>query len=418
MEKPERLNRHGGYGWLIVAVATFALIVSNGLSTTGIPTFYKPIREEFVSLTAIDASWAETFIANGATLTFVMSGVFSLVGGWLVNRFPLKWLMAFGCIVLGGGVVLLSQADSAVEFYIARFLMGASLGFVGVAPCVVLISRWFDKNRGVALGIALTGTSIGGSLVSLLGASAIPAFGWRNALLVISLLIWLLLLPIILIFVREPKSGTEGGVTPSVADGLTLGEALWTPLFWIFAVCAAMTFYPLFVVLQQFILYAQTQRIGVSAETAAYWQSALLAIGVGGKFIAGWLSDRFQPVRVLASFAGLMFLSSLILLDLTASNAMFFLLPFAIGYGGAWVMLQRLTSELFGKRDIGKILGAITLVEVTGAAVGGRITGYLADKNGGDYTFAFYGVTIAAALAFLTTLLILISNNKRSQPPV
>lgn len=419
----ETNDRPNSYGWRIVAVATFALIVSNGLSIGGLPPFYRPIREEFVSLAAIDSSWAETFIANGANITFLMSGVFSLVGGWLVNRFPLKWLMVFGCVLLGGGVILLSQSNSAFEFYLARFLMGASLGFVGVAPCVVLVLRWFDKNRGAALGVALTGTSLGGSAVSLLAAQTIPALGWRNALLVLSLLIWLLLLPIILLFVRDPRRNaghqpaTVSEDTPQSdedtragsprSDGLTLAEALKTRAFWIFAACAALVFYPIFVVLQQFILYAQTPRIGISAETAALGQSALFAIGVTGKFIAGWLSDKLKATIVMTSFAGLMFLSSLVLLNLTASNALLFLLPFAIGYGGAWVMLQRLASELFGRRDIGKILGAITLVEVAGAAVGGRITGYLADKNGGDYTFAFYGVTIAAALAFLTTLLIL-----------
>ena len=110
-------------------------------------------------------------------------------------------------------------------------------------------------------------------------------------------------------------------------------------------------------------------------------------------------------------FALLMFLSSLVLLDLTARNALLFLLPFALGYGGTWVLLQRLSADFFGKREIGKILGAITLIEVAGAATGGRVTGYLADQAGGDYTGAFYGVTIVAGLAFISTLLILVLDN-------
>ena len=391
--------------WLIVAVATIALVISNGLSIGGLPPFYKPLREEFVAIGAVDQSWAETFIANGANITFLMSGVFSLIGGWLVNRFSLRTILLVGCAMLGSGVVLLSQAASVGEFYLSRFLMGASLGFVGVAPCVVLVSRWFEKGRGTALGIALTGTSLGGSLVSLIASRAIPSYGWRTSLLIASLLVWVVLVPLILLFVREPEGG-PANAAPSTADGKTLGEAVRMPLFWLFALCAALVFYPIFVTLQQFILYAQTPRIGISAETAALGQSALFAIGVGGKFVAGWLSDRLNAAGVMAAFAGLMFASSLVLLDLSASNALLFLLPFAIGYGGTWVMLQRLASELFGRRDIGRILGLITLVEVAGAAIGGRITGYLADRNGGDYTHAFYGVTIAATLAFIAALII------------
>ena len=189
-----------------------------------------------------------------------------------------------------------------------------------------------------------------------------------------------------------------------MTEGFTLGQAIRTPIFWAFGSAAMLVFYPIFVILQQFILYVQTPRIGLSAESAAFGQSALFAIGVGGKYLAGWLSDRFKAVNVMLVFAALMFAASLVLLDLTASNALLFLLPFAIGYGGTWLMLQRLASELFGRREIGKILGAITLIEVTGASIGGLITGRLADQHSGDYTVAFYGVTIAAALAFLSTL--------------
>lgn len=410
MENADRGSTN--YGWVIVVIATLSLVVSNGLAIGGLPTFYKPIREEFVTIGAVDASWAETFIANGANVTFLMSGVFSVIGGVLVSRFPLRRLMAFGSIVLGVGIVLLSRSNSITTFYTARFLIGASLGFVGVAPCVVLVSKWFREKRGTALGITLTGTSLGGSVISLIAASLIPRFGWRNSLLLLSSLVFAVLLPLTLLLVRESPP-VAGSKETNPAEGMSLIEALSLPLFWLFALCAALVFYPLFVTLQQFILYVQTPRIGITAETAAFGQSALFAIGVGGKFVAGWLSDRFRAAAIMSGFAGLMFLSSLVLLSLTASNALLFLLPFAIGYGGAWVMLQRLASELFGGRDIGKILGTITLVEVTGAAVGGRVTGYLADTNGGDYTYAFYVVTIAAGLAFLMTLAVYAMHDER-----
>src|SRR5436190_8066593 len=92
--------------WLIVGVAMLALIVSNGLSIGGLPPFYKPIREEFLALGAIDPTRAESFIADGANITFLMSGVFSLVGGWLATRYRLKPLMLIGCVLLASGLVL------------------------------------------------------------------------------------------------------------------------------------------------------------------------------------------------------------------------------------------------------------------------------------------------------------------------
>lgn len=408
---PEMAKRSGGYGWVIVAVSTLALMVSNGLAIGGLPPFYKPIREEFVAIGAVEAAHAESFIANTANITFLMSGVFSLLGGWLVTRFRLKLLMAVGCVLLGGGLVLHSQAATAEMVYIARFLMGASLGFVGVAPNVVLVSHWFDVRRGTALGIVLTGTSIGGAIIPQIAHPLIAAYGWRSALLAVSTLVWVVLLPAVLVLVRDKKPNRSDD-SPT-EDGMTLTDALRTPIFWALAACAALIFYPIFVTSQQFILYLQSPKIGVPAETAAFAQSALFAVSVGGKFLAGFLSDVFRSVRVMAACALLMLTASFTLLGLTESNWAWFLLPFALGYGGTFVLIQRLAADLFGRREAGKILGAITLIEVIGAAIGGRITGHLADLHGGDYTTAFRAVILASAFAFAASLLVMFLYRKR-----
>jgi MFS family permease len=402
--------------WAIVAVSTLALIVSNGLAIGGLPPFYKPIREEFVAIGAVDLSHAESFIADGANITFLMSGVFSLIGGWLLTRMPVKVLMTAGCLLLGGGLVLHSQAESPEMVYAARLLMGASLGFVGVAPNVFLISRRFNAGRGTALGIVLTGTSIGGFIIPLIAAPLIETYGWRSAMLAVSFLVWLVLLPAVTLFVNDRDKTAKAAVVAD--DGLTLRQALGTRRFWAFAVCAALVFYPIFVTTQQFILYLQSPKIGISPAIAAFAQSALFAFSIGGKFIAGYLSDKFRTQIVMVACAGLMFISTLVLFYLTANTALFFLLPFALGYGGTFVLLQRLATELFGRREIGKILGLVTLIEVAGAAVGGRITGYLADQAGGDYTYAFFGVTVAAALAFVFSGSIFVLANKQKRAVV
>lgn len=401
------------YRWVIVVIAVLSLMISNGLAIGGLPPFYKPIREEFVAIGAIDPSWAETFIGNSANITFLISGISSLIGGWFISRSGLRPVMLLGCVLLGGGLLIHSQASSAEVVYAARGLMGASLGFIGVAPCVVLVSKWFDKGRGTALGIVLTGTSLGGAAIPLVAAPLIARYGWRYTMVALTSTVWLILFPAIAFLVREPSLKTSEPADIAANDGMTIGEAVRTPLFWAFGACAALVFYPIFVTSQQFILYLQSPKIGVSAETAAFAQSALFAISIGGKFLAGTLSDKFRAIRVMVGCSLLMFAASLVLLGLTADNSLYFLLPFAIGYGGTFVLLQRLAADFFGRREIGKILGLITLIEVTGAAIGGRITGYLADRNGGDYTYAFFGVTIASALAFLATLAIFALHKKR-----
>src|SRR5205085_8155852 len=109
--------------------------------------------------------------------------------------------------------------------------------------------------------------------------------------------------------------------------GMTLAEAVRTKLFWIFGLCAAAVFYPIFATTQQFILYLQSPKIGLTLQMAAFAQSALFAVSIGGKFLAGAASDKFSPNRVMLVFGGIMFCATLVLFDLSAANALLFLLP-------------------------------------------------------------------------------------------
>jgi MFS family permease len=189
-----------------------------------------------------------------------------------------------------------------------------------------------------------------------------------------------------------------------------LRRAIGSPAFWVFALCAMAIFYPIFVTTQQFILYLQTPRIGITPLLAGYLLSTLFAVSVAGKFFFGWLSDLFRPQRVMLLCCAVMFLSTFILFGLNAGNAIFFIVLFGFGYGGTFVLLQLLVLEFFGQREYGKILGVIVMIETIGAAIGGKVTGYLADADGGDYTRAFYGVIISTGFALA---LVFILNRKR-----
>ncbi len=409
----DKPNESSNYRWVIVGLALLALTVSNGLAIGGMPIFSKVIREEFVEIGSVSRESAETFIGNCSNITFLMSGVFSMIGGWLIARFGLRLLMISGCLLLGSGLILQSWAASAEASYAARFLLGMSLGFVGVAPNVVLVSSWFRERRGTAIGLILTGTSFGGVLIPQLATPLIAGYGWRTAMATVSLLVWLLLLPGVVLFARENRavvSDSEG----SSEKGLTLTEALKTPQFWLLGLCAAAVFYPIFATTQQFLLYLQSPKIGLSLQMAGVAQSLLFAVSIGGKFLAGFLSDKFSPSRVMAAFGALMFAATFILFYLTADTSLYFVSLFGLGYGGIFVLIQRTVSDFFGRRDYGKILGTITLIEIVGAAIGGRTVAFLADKSGGDYTVAFYSVAAAAGIAFLgAATLMLHSKNRR-----
>ena len=413
------------YGWIIVGISTFSLVISNGLSIGGLPVFYKPIQEDLLNLGTVTAQTKDAVTGLAAGLTFLLAGIFSFVIGQIIHKIGARWLMAAGCLVLGSGLVFYSFATKPLDVYLSHSMLGLSLGLVGVLIQTVLISNWFRRRRGLAMGIVLTGTSFGGALIPVAATPLIANYGWRTALQILSLLVWVLLLPAVIFLVRDKAqdvganfdgdSSTADSTnikTPPTLSGYTFGEALKSPVFWVLGLCAALIFYPIFTISQQFNLYLQNT-VGVSKEAASVAQSLLFVTSVGGKFLFGWLCDRFPTRKVIMICCGVMFLSTLMLLGfLTPGTIFIFLIPFGLGYGGTFVLIQLLTVESFGLRDIGKILGAITLIETFGGFLGSVSTGRLASANNGDYTLAFYGVTIAAGLAFLSTFLVNILSKK------
>ena len=413
------------YGWIIVAISTLALVISNGLSIGGLPVFYKPIQEDLLSLGSVTAQTKDAVTGLGAGLTFLLAGIFSLLIGFLISRSGSKRFMIAGTLILGGGLVYYSFATNASDVYVSHSLLGLSLGLVGVMIQTVLISNWFRRRRGLAMGIVLTGTSFGGVLIPIVATPLISSYGWRTAIQLLSLLVWLVLLPGIIIFVKDKvqdigqnfdgddvefKASEENVPT----EGSTLSEALRSPLFWMIGLCAILIFYPIFTISQQFNLYLQNN-VGVSKELAATAQSILFVTSVGGKFVFGWLCDRFPTRQVITVCCLVMFLSTIMLVGFISPATIFvFLIPFGLGYGGTFVLIQLLTVESFGLKDIGKILGAITLIETTGGFLGSLITGRLASMNNGDYTLAFYGVTVAAGLAFMSTFAVNVFSKRLS----
>ena len=413
------------YGWVIVGISTLALVVSNGLSIGGLPVFYKPMLAEMIEIGGVEADKAQSLVGGAAGLTFLFAGFLAPIAGYLLTRISTKIMMCIGCVILGGALVIYSQANSSGIVYYAHSLLGIALGFVGVLVNTVLISNWFRRNRGLALGIALTGTSFGGVLIPQNATPLITNYGWRTAMISVSLLVWLILLPAAVFLVKSrpsdigvlpdgdaiPTNDTES--VPLQLSGMTLREAVLTPTFWIFSICAALIFYGIFVVSQQLNLYLQTPKIGFSLQDASNVQSKMFTASVVGKFLFGYLSDKFKSTRVMFFGAALMFASTLVLFDLNADNVLLFVIPFGLTYGGIFVLLQLLVADYFGLKNLGTILGAVTVIETIGGALGTRITGMVADANGGDYSRGFMLLILTTGISLLlVTILNFLVNPK------
>ena len=178
------------------------------------------------------------------------------------------------------------------------------------------------------------------------------------------------------------------------------------PIFSIFGTTAALIFYTIFVVPQQLNLYLPSPVIGFTPSQAAGVQSLLFGLSVIGKFLYGFLSDRFPISKVMLVSAALMVISTLTFLYFNTVTIYVFAVIFGLNYGGMFVLLQLMVAEHFGVKEYGKILGAVILIETLGASSGTIITSKIADADGGDYTRAFYSLILITSLSFVATLTI------------
>ena len=183
-------------GQIQVAVTSFfALFAIVGLALYGLPFYYDFMVREF--------GWSRTQVTSGNALSKLVVGpLFGFLAGWFIDKFGPRRLMLAG--ILMGGVALIGLGSMTALWMFYLFYLFNALGYVcaGPLPNQVLLTRWFDKARGRAMGFAYLGIGLGGALVPLLSVWLVQKFGWHNALRILGVLIIVLAFPLAY-FVKE-----------------------------------------------------------------------------------------------------------------------------------------------------------------------------------------------------------------------
>src|SRR5262245_17103198 len=188
---------------LVTATSFFALFSVVGLALYGLPLYYDFMVRDF--------GWSRTMVTSGNAISKLVVGpLFGFVAGWIVDRFGPRRLMMAGILMAGGALIGLGAMSAAWMFYLFYFFN--ALGYVcgGPLPNQVLLSRWFDRTRGRAMGIAYLGIGIGGALVPLVANRLTEQFGWRGSLQALGVIMILIALPLAyLVNDRPPAASSE-----------------------------------------------------------------------------------------------------------------------------------------------------------------------------------------------------------------
>ena len=401
------------YGYWIVAALFFSAFIHSGCGFYVFSLFVRPLQAEF--------GWGRGDIMVAITIYMILQGAASPIVGKLYQRYGAKRLLAIGALVQGLGFALLPQMQSLWQYYLLYTVIGLGMAGSGMVPATAIISNWFVKRRGTALGIMATGIGAGGVVMApLVGGYFLPNFGWEISYLVLAVTTWLFI-PLALFVVKtkpsekglypdgasEEEAAVETAVTSSFATGFSLRAALATATFWLIAVSFLTANFSYIGIIQNQV--AHLEDIGFSSALAA---TILSAVGVGsliGKFGFGRLCDRIPAKYVWGIAVGLQAIGIAIFVNVgpTSSTSVLWLYAIIIGLGigGNLPTMSMLISTYFGLANYGVIFGMLHLVANIGTAAGPVFTGYMFD-NTGTYQLAFTVLLVLYVVALPTILLV------------
>jgi len=333
----------------------------------------------------------EAFSTSVATLSFApavftaVSGVLSpLVGRSLAREGrsgrSIRSVMATGSLALGLGLLLVSQATTLVWAALAFGLLVAP-GAILMGPLLgqALVTNWFDRKRGQALGIVSAGTTVGGMLMPPLAAALIGFLEWRNAMASLGLLAIVLVLPTLLALVRDRPE--DLGLRPDGADAETAAEnaaadrlsgapeavdtraLLANPSLWLVGITFGLIFSAGLISTVFMIPYAS--EIGLPLLGGSMIAGGRAGFAAAGKIVFGGLSDRLGVKRVLYGVVVTEICLTAVLIQVENAVA-FSLLAIAIGFvGGAPLPLKAaMAGQIFGRANFAPAMGLLATVAV------------------------------------------------------
>ena len=382
------------YGWVIVGVGIVVTCVGFG-AMLSLSVFLQPMTETM--------GWSRTGIATAAMLNFLGMGLGAFLWGALSDRYGTRVVVLAGGALLGLGMVLASRATTLLQF---QLLFGAIVGVASgsfYAPMTSATTKWFTRNRSLAVALVSAGLSVGSTVMAPLARWIITAYDWRTAMLVIGDLVWLVIIPAAFL-VRNPPGAAAAAGPVATADGpeLTIGQVVRTPQFAAialthFACCSAHSG-PIF----HMVTHAIDR--GVSTMAAATVLSVAGLASLSGKIVCGMIADRVGAKRTLVVGLALQAVAISFYL-FTGGLASFYALAlmFGFAYGGVMPLYAILVREYFGARVMGAAFGAVSLAATIGMALGPWIGGRLYDGVG-SYAWMFIGSSAiglgAVAIAF------------------
>jgi len=406
------------YGWWIVFASSIIIFFSTGIIFYSFSVFIKPLEAHFgwsraqISLTV--AAWALLYGFSGPLI-----GIF-------IQKYGARVVIVTCAAFTGLCYMLLAGLSQLYQLFILMTIVGLGSAGITLIPNQTLISNWFEKYRGRAMGIMMMGIGFGGLLMPPFANFIIESFNWRTSFCVLGLLILFIIIPVALLLVRtrpsdlglhpdglgpndKDESGTEAKQNAGTA-GLAVKRALKTSSFWLLFAAFSLLVFGESGLTVHFVAFVDDA--GIPSQTAAIFWGLAAGISALGRLGFGFLADRWNPRKLITFTHGLHAVAVAILIvffinmDIHSPITLgAFSVIYGISLGGSAVLLPVLVGRCFGLLNFSKVLGLLMSGFALGVVGGPLLAGILFDKTK-SYEIALMIFAIGFAIAALAVALI------------
>jgi MFS family permease len=403
------------HGWWIVLSLATIMFLSAGLGFYALGVFITPLEEEF--------GWSRGQVSIGIALATIVSGLLGPAVGVATERLGARAVLAAGAAGMGVCFALLGLTWSLLYLYVMFMLMAVWRAGLMMVPISQVVSNWFVRQRGLAMGATTTGIGFGGLVMAPLSKVLISSVGWRSTFFIMGTVIIAVGLPLALVMIRQhpadrglrpdgaepaappalPAPGPSRRVAPAV-EVWSAGAAIRTQAFFLSTLAISLGFASVGAVLLHTSPFMEDR--GMAPELAGLILGLVSGMGILGKVGSGYMADRMTPHLVLAGVF-LMEAAGLTILITTESTVGVAAFVLIFGYSmGAVVALQPLVvAHCFGTTSVATIVGAMTAFSSLFSALGPIFAGFMYDLLD-SYTVAFLVFIAVDCLAMVLVLLI------------
>lgn len=389
------------FGWNIVAAATLLTTLTVGMRL-GIGPFFLPMVE--------DLGFSRSLLASIIAIGMLCYGLAMPLAGYLVGRFGTRFVLLLGTVIVVGSVIWTVNARSPLGFLLSfGVLMSVGLGFTSPVALTPILSRWFTRQRGMALFFLSTGSMAGMALLTPILTAAIHALGWQSTLVGFAILFAMVTIPAALFCMRETApehtdllpaqvSARKAANTPAPVS-LSFGAAVRTSPFWkivtgLFACGFSMNLLGTHGV-------PMLMDHGFDAMTSSYGIGLIGLVAILGTLVLGRLSDRLPRRNILGTIYLVRGLGFFALLLVGTHWELY--IAAAIGgmvWAGSIATSSAMLADIYGVRLVGVMYGTAYLGHQVGAMLSSWLGGWAFDRFGTHWVaFGMSGVLLVIAAA-------------------